>query len=124
MDADGNVFFIGRRKDAIRRRGENISAFEVEEAILLHPDVLECAAVGVPSDLSEEEVKAVIVARPGSDLSPEAVIAHAESTLARFQVPRFVEFADVLPKTPTGKIAKHLLGHDGALWDRERAAAQ
>jgi crotonobetaine/carnitine-CoA ligase len=109
IDEDGNVFFIGRRKDAIRRRGENISAFEVEEGILQHPDVLECAAIGVPSELTEEDVKVVLVPRPGSGLTAEAVVAHAEATLARFQVPRFVEFTDALPKTPTGKIAKHLL---------------
>jgi crotonobetaine/carnitine-CoA ligase len=109
IDAEGNIFFVGRRKDAIRRRGENISAFEVEEGILLHPDVLECAAVGVPSELTEEDVKVVLVARPGSALTREAVLAHAERTLARFQVPRYVEFAETLPKTPTGKIAKHLL---------------
>ena len=121
IDDDGNVFFIGRRKDAIRRRGENISAFEVEEGILLHPDVLECAAVGVPSELTEEEVKVVVVARPGSELTPEAVLAHAERTLARFQVPRFIEFADALPKTPTGKIAKHLLEPGPTVWDRELA---
>ena len=123
IDEDGNVFFIGRRKDAIRRRGENISAFEVEEGILLHPDVLECAAVGVPSELTEEEVKVVLVARPGSELTPEAVLAHAERTLARFQVPRFIEFAEALPKTPTGKIAKHLLEAGETVWDRDLAAA-
>ena len=123
IDEDGNVFFVGRRKDAIRRRGENISAFEVEEGILLHPDVLECAAVGVPSELTEEDVKVVVVPRPGSALTPEAVLAHAERTLARFQVPRFIEFADALPKTPTGKIAKHLLEQGTTVWDRELAAA-
>jgi acyl-CoA synthetase (AMP-forming)/AMP-acid ligase II len=122
IDEDGNVFFVGRRKDAIRRRGENISAFEVEEGILLHPDVLECAAVGVESELSEEDVKVVVVPRPGSGLTPEAVLAHAERTLARFQVPRFIEFADALPKTPTGKIAKHLLAEGAGVWDREPAA--
>jgi crotonobetaine/carnitine-CoA ligase len=123
IDEDGNVFFIGRRTDAIRRRGENISAFEVEEGILLHPDVLECAAVGVPSELTEEDVKVVVVARSGSELTPEAVLAQAERTLARFQVPRFIEFADALPKTPTGKIAKHLLEPGPTVWDRELAAA-
>jgi crotonobetaine/carnitine-CoA ligase len=123
IDEEGNVFFIGRRKDAIRRRGENISAFEVEEGILLHPDVLECAAIGVPSELTEEEIKVVVVSRPGSDLTPEAVLAHAERTLARFQVPRFIEFAEKLPKTPTGKIAKHLLREGEAVWDRELAAS-
>lgn len=125
MDEDGNLFFIGRSKEAIRRRGENISAFEVEEGIALHPDVLECAAVGVPSELTEEEVKVVVVARPGSDLTAEDVVAHAERTLARFQVPRFVQFASELPKTPTGKVAKHLLGdHEPgtAIFDREATA--
>lgn len=109
MDADGNLYFIGRANDAIRRRGENISAFEVEEALLSHPDIIECAAIGVPSELTEEDVKVCIVRRPGSDLQPEDVIAHAQRELARFQVPRYVELVDSLPKTPTGKVAKHLL---------------
>lgn len=109
MDADGNLFFIGRLKDAIRRRGENISAFEVEEGLLTHPDILECAVIGVPSELTEEEVKACIVRRPHSDLTQDAVIEHAQRTLARFQVPSEIEFLDELPKTPTGKIAKHRL---------------
>lgn len=109
MDADGNLFFIGRIKDAIRRRGENISAFEVEEGLLLHPDIVEAAVIGVPSELTEEEVKACIVRRPHSDLTHDAVIEHAQRTLARFQVPSEIEFLDELPKTPTGKIAKHRL---------------
>lgn len=124
MDHDGNLFFIGRQKEAIRRRGENISAFEVEEALLLHPDVLECAAIGVPSDLTEEEVKVCVVRRASSHLDAEALIAHAERTLARFQVPRYVEFVEQLPKTPTGKLVKYVLKaspFNGATWDREAA---
>ncbi len=125
MDADGNLYFIGRIKEAIRRRGENISAFEVEEGLLLHPDVIECAAIGVPSELTEEDVKVCIVKRAGSALDHAGVIAHAHTALARFQVPRYVEFVDALPKTPTGKLAKYQLAQTArnkATWDREAAA--
>jgi crotonobetaine/carnitine-CoA ligase len=127
MDAIGNVFFIGREKEAIRRRGENISAFEVEEGVLLHPDVLECAAIGVPSPLTEEEVKVCVVARAGSSLTAEQLVEHCEAQLARFQVPRYVEFLDALPKTPTGKPEKYRLREaplNGATWDRERGHAR
>jgi crotonobetaine/carnitine-CoA ligase len=119
-DEDGNFFFVGRGKDSIRRRGENISALEVEEGIEAHPDVLECAAVGVPSELTEEDVKVFVVPRPGSDLDVEALWQYCDDTMAKFQVPRYVTFATDLPKTPTGKIAKQavveslsgLLTHD------------
>lgn len=127
MDENGNVFFIGREKEAIRRRGENISAFEVEESVLLHPDVLECAAIGVPSPLTEEEVKVCVVARAGSSLTAEQLVEHCEAQLARFQVPRYVEFLDALPKTPTGKPEKYRLREaplNGATWDRERGRAR
>lgn len=105
-DGDGNVFFVGRGKDSIRRRGENISALEVEEGIEAHPDVLECAAVGVPSELTEEEVKVFVVPRPGSGVDAASIWKHSEATMARFQVPRYVAFVDALPKTPTGKVSK------------------
>jgi crotonobetaine/carnitine-CoA ligase len=124
MDEDGNLFFVGRKKEAIRRRGENISAFEVEEGVLLHPDVVQCAAVGVPSELTEEEVKVCVVRRPGSGLTHEALIEHCRRALARFQVPRYVEFVEDIPKTPTGKLAKYLLREEPftrATWDREEA---
>jgi len=124
MDDDGNLFFVGRKKEAIRRRGENISAFEVEEGVLLHPDVVQCAAIGVPSELTEEEVKICVVRRPGSALTPEDLIEHCRATLARFQVPRYVEFVEDIPKTPTGKLAKYLLKEGAftpATWDREEA---
>jgi len=126
MDADGNLYFVGRMKEAIRRRGENISAFEIEEALLLHEDVVECAAIGVPSELTEEEVKVCIVKRPGSALSHEDVVQHAVANLARFQVPRFIEFVATLPETPTGKIEKYrLVEHwrTAKTWDRETATS-
>jgi crotonobetaine/carnitine-CoA ligase len=122
VDDDGNFFFVGRAKDAIRRRGENISAFEVEEAVMLHAEVLEAAALGVPSDLTEEEVKVCVVRTPDSTLSEQELVEHCVEHLAKFQVPRYVEFVDMLPKTPTGKIAKHELVAaplNGRTWDRE-----
>jgi crotonobetaine/carnitine-CoA ligase len=122
MDEAGNLFFAGRIKEAIRRRGENISAFEVEEGVLRHPDVVQCAAIGVPSELTEEEVKVCVVRRPGSRLDHRDLIAHCERVLARFQVPRYVEFVDDIPKTPTGKPEKHRLREQpftAATWDRE-----
>jgi crotonobetaine/carnitine-CoA ligase len=121
-DEAGNFFFVGRQKEAIRRRGENISAFEVEEGVLLHPDVLEAAAIGVASELTEEEVKVCVVRRPGTALSYERLVEHCQRTLAKFQVPRYIEWVDALPKTPTGKISKHSLlarGLTPTTWDRE-----
>jgi crotonobetaine/carnitine-CoA ligase len=125
VDDEANVFFVGRKKEAIRRRGENISAFEVEEGVLLHPDVLECAAIGVPSELTEEEVKVCVVVRPGSAVMPEDLIRHCEATLAGFQVPRYVEIVAELPKTPTGKLEKYRLLERPLTpdtWDREALA--
>jgi crotonobetaine/carnitine-CoA ligase len=122
VDEAGNFFFIGRQKEAIRRRGENISAFEVEEGVLLHPDVLEAAAIGVASELTEEEVKVCVVRRPGSELSYERLVEHCQRALAKFQVPRYIEWVDELPKTPTGKISKHSLRARAltpSTWDRE-----
>lgn len=121
-DADGHFYFVGRRKDIVRRRGENISAAEVEIAIETHPDVLECAVIGVPSELTEEEVLACIVVRPGSQLTPAELIAHCEPRMARFMVPRYVRFTASFAKTPTDKIEKFRLREDGVTadtWDRD-----
>jgi crotonobetaine/carnitine-CoA ligase len=121
-DADGNYFFVGRASDAIRRRGENVSPLEVEEGVMLHPDVLECAAIGVPSELSEEDIKVCVIRRPGASLSPSELLAHCETALGRFQVPRYIEFVSSLPKTPTGKVERYRLKETppgAACWDRE-----
>lgn len=125
MDSDGNLYFVGRKKEAIRRRGENISAFEVEEGILQHPQIIECAVVGVPSDLSEEDVKAYVVLRPGSRLTEGEIYEHCQGALGRFQVPRYIEIVESLPKTPTGKLEKYRLKEtpfSAATWDREAQA--
>lgn len=120
---DGWLRFLGRTKDFIRRRGENIAAFEVEAALRAHPDVAEAAAYGVPSPLGEEEVMATVVMRAGAAADAASLVAHAGALLPRFAVPRFVAFAEALPVTETGKVRKAELaarGTDGA-WDREAA---
>jgi crotonobetaine/carnitine-CoA ligase len=106
---DGTYTFVGRQKEVIRRRGENLSPAEVEAALERHPAVAEAAVVGVPSDLSEDEVKAFVVAAPGARLDVAELTAFARDSLARFKVPRFVEVVGELPHTPTGRLAKHKL---------------
>lgn len=121
-DADGYFHFVGRRKDMVRRRGENIACAEVEMGIESHPGVLECAVFGVPSDLSEEEVMACVVLRPGSTLTLPELAAHCAEHMARFMVPRYLRKLDALPKTPTDKVEKFRLQTEGITpdtWDRE-----
>jgi carnitine-CoA ligase len=121
-NADGTYTFIGREKEVIRRRGENLSPAEVEDALAAHPDVAEVAVIGVPSDLTEEDVKAFVVAGPGSDADPAALHAWAAERLTRFKVPRYIEVIDELPHTPTGRVAKHRLPRERTAdeWDNEK----
>ena len=109
LDDDGQLTFAGRLKDAIRVRGENVSAFEVEAVIAALEGVLEVAAIAVPCELGGDDVKVVIVAARADALAPETVVEWARIHLPRFAVPRYVEFVPALPKTPTNKIQKHLL---------------
>lgn len=118
-DADGNFYFVDRLKDVIRRRGENVSSFEVEREIDSHPAVLESAAVAVPSGMGEDEIKAVAALKPGATLTPEDLHAYLAARLPAYMVPRFIEVtAGELPKTPTGKIVKAALRASGiaAAW--------
>ncbi|MEV0621036.1 AMP-binding protein [Nonomuraea sp. NPDC050404] len=108
-NADGTYSFVARKKEVIRRRGENLSPLEVEETLQAHPGVLECAVVGVPSELTEEEVKAFVVAAPGQDLDLAGLRRWAAGRLAAYKVPRFWQRLDALPRTPTARVAKHLL---------------
>ncbi|MGA1317119.1 MAG: AMP-binding protein [Rubrivivax sp.] len=122
-DADGHFYFVGRRKDIVRRRGENISAAEVEMGLETHPQVLESAVYGVPSEMTEEDVMACVVPRPGADLDAPALVAHAATVMARFMVPRYIRFVAALPKTPTDKVEKFRLVQQGVTpdtWDREK----
>lgn len=123
-DAEGNFYFVDRMKDAIRRRGENISSFEVESEVATHPDVREAAAIPVPSEISEDEVMVVVAPAPGRNIDPAALIDYLRPRMAHFMVPRYVRVLPELPKTPTQKVQKHLLRADGITadtWDRDKA---
>lgn len=109
MDGDGFLYFEGRKSDSIRRRGENISAWEIEQVLESHPDVLEAAAVGVASTLSEEDVKAFVVLRAGATLSADELTSYVRPKMADFMVPEFIEFLEEIPKTDTGKPEKFRL---------------
>ncbi|QXJ22621.1 AMP-binding protein [Actinomadura graeca] len=109
QDEDGYFYFVDRMRDAIRRRGENISAFDIECEVNLHPQVLECAAFGVPSELGEDDVKLVVVPAEGASPTPEELVEFCRERLPGFMVPRYVELVDSLPRTTTDKVAKYLL---------------
>ena len=113
LDADGYLFFVDRRKDAIRRRGENISSFEIERVVDAHPRVLESAAVGIPSSHGEEEVKLAVVALPGETLDAGDLWAYCDAELPAFMVPRYLEIRESLPKTPTERVQKFVLREEG-----------
>jgi crotonobetaine/carnitine-CoA ligase len=124
-DEGGWIYYVGRRSDSVRRRGENISAFEVEEVVKLHPRVLDAAAFGVPSELTEEDVMVAVVPRPGTILDPVDLIAFCRERMARHMVPRYVDLVDELPRTPTEKVEKAVLRERGVTpttWDGEAAA--
>ncbi len=126
-DAHGNYYFVDRSKDAIRRRGENISSMEVENEINAHPNVLECAVIPVESVHTEQEVMAVVVAKQGLHVHPEDLVRFLEPRMAYFMIPRYVDFVEALPKTPTGKIQKFPLREQGVTpttWDRESAGVE
>ncbi|HKA19640.1 MAG TPA: AMP-binding protein [Blastocatellia bacterium] len=124
LDQEAFLYYVGRKKDAIRRRGENISAYDVETVVNQHPAIMESAAIAVPSELGEDDVKVVVVLRPGASLVPDELIKFCGSRMAYFMVPRYVEIADSLPKNPSQRIEKYKLrarGINAATWDRERA---
>ena len=122
--ADGYYRFVDRLKDSIRRRGENVSSFEVEQVLLSHPAIATAAAFPVRSELAEDEIMAALVLRPGESLAPEALMAFCAPRLAYFAVPRYVAFMDSLPTTENGKVQKFKLREQGIIpgaWDREAA---
>jgi len=108
-DADGYFYFVARKKDIIRRRGENISGAELDRVISAHPDVLEAAAIGVPSELGEEEILVVVVPKPAAKPDVTSIIDWCQTHLAPMKVPRYVAFAETLPHTPSHRVAKHRL---------------
>jgi crotonobetaine/carnitine-CoA ligase len=117
-DEEGFFFFVSRKKDIIRRRGENIAGAELDRVIGAHPGVFEVAAIAVPSELGEDDILAAIVKRPGHDVTAADITQWCKERLAAMKVPRYVLFVDELPHTPTHKIAKAALRQDRTLTQR------
>jgi crotonobetaine/carnitine-CoA ligase len=126
LDADGYLWFADRKKDAIRRRGENISAWEVEQLIGKHPAISDVAAFAAKTEMNDEEVAVAVVLQEGQNLSEAELIEHCQGNMAYYMVPRFVRFVPDLPRTATHKVEKHKLRADitdnrREWWDREQA---
>jgi crotonobetaine/carnitine-CoA ligase len=122
-DADGNLFFVDRKSDCMRRRGENISSFEVENIVEKHPAVAESAAFGVPSELGEDEVMIWVRPREGAQLDVKDLMRHCAKTMAYFMVPRYVDVVDEIPRTGTMRVTKADMKKRGVTsrtWDREK----
>jgi crotonobetaine/carnitine-CoA ligase len=123
-DEDGYFHFVDRKKDALRRRGENISSYEVEKVINSHYAVLESAAVAAKSELKEDEVMVCVSLKPGESLTPEQLVDYCQGRMAYFMVPRYIRIMDQLPKTPTERIQKEALRKEGLTpdtWDLEKS---
>ena len=124
QDAEGNYFFVDRGKDAIRRRGENISSYEVEVELLAHPGVREAAVVAVASEMGEDDVLAIVAPRPGVRLNCAELLEFLRPRMAHFMLPRYIRVVEELPRTPTHKVQKFVLREQGCAagtWDREAA---
>ena len=123
MDDDGNLTYVDRVKDSLRRRGENISSVEVESVVRRHPAVADAAVVGVPSELGEDDILLIVVLRPGAPLDRAELLDFCAERMPYFCVPRFVETVNELPKNGIGRTRKDLLRARGLTpdaWDRER----
>jgi crotonobetaine/carnitine-CoA ligase len=123
-DNEGDYFFVDRLKDTIRRRGENISSYEVEVELLAHPQVREAAAIPVPSEYSEDDVMVVLSPTEDDILDPMDIFEFLCPRLARFMLPRYIRIVEALPKTATTKVKKHILREQGLTadtWDRDKA---
>jgi len=122
-DEESNLYFVDRKTDFMRRRGENISSFEVESIIEKHPAIDECAAFGVPSELGEDEVMIWVKAKPGMEVDLKDLIRHCAENMAYFMVPRYIDVVDEIPRTETMRVQKGEMkkrGVTGRTWDREK----
>jgi crotonobetaine/carnitine-CoA ligase len=125
IDSDDNLFFVDRKKDAMRRRGENISSFEVEQSVLRHPAVADVAAHAVPSEVGEDDVKICVVVKPGQAVSHEDLLRHCLDRMPHFAVPRYIEVVADLPRNAVGRVLKYALRERGVTpgtWDREQSS--
>jgi crotonobetaine/carnitine-CoA ligase len=123
FDEDGYLTFVDRKKDALRRRGENVSSVQLEAALVAHVKIAEAAIVAVPSEMTEDDIKACLVLASGESTSPEELFAFFRERLPFFAIPRYVEIVEGLPKTATMRVQKHLLRAAGVTpqtWDFEQ----
>jgi crotonobetaine/carnitine-CoA ligase len=124
VDDEGWWYYKGRKKESMRRLGENISAWEIETVVNQHPEILESGAHAVKSELGEDEVKVVVVPQPGAGPSPESILDFCAGKMAHYAIPRYVEIVEALPKTETHRIQYAALKARGITpdtWDREAA---
>ena len=126
FDADGYLYFADRKKDAMRRRGENVSSWEVERIMAKHPAIEEVAVFAVRAEMTEDEIMATVVRRPGTEIEFAGLVRFCQANMAYFMVPRFIEIVDDLPKTLTQKVQKFRLQQSAqerlpTIWDREKA---
>jgi carnitine-CoA ligase len=127
FDENGYFYFVDRMKDYLRRRGENISSFEVETGLRAHPDIADVAVHAVFSESGEDDVKATIVLKDGAGITEEDICVWAIDRLPYFTIPRYFEFRSDLPRNPVGRVLKYELRAEGctqATWDREKSGMQ
>jgi len=124
LDEDGFLFFVDRKKDYLRRRGENISSFEMERTFHAHPAIKDVAVHSVASDVGEDDVKVTAVLQPDADVTEEELCTWSVDHVPYFAVPRYIELRDDLPRNPVGRVLKYQLRDEGVTattWDREAA---
>ncbi|TFG22993.1 MAG: ATP-dependent acyl-CoA ligase [Promethearchaeota archaeon] len=123
-DKEGWFYFVDRKKDSIRRRGENIASYSIEKIINLNDKILEAAAYGIKSELGEDEIMVAIVLKPGETMTPEGLLNFCQGKMANFMIPRYIDFVDMLPKNEVHRILKRILKERGvteSTYDREKA---
>jgi crotonobetaine/carnitine-CoA ligase len=121
-DRDGFIFFVDRKNDAVRRRGENVSTLELEAAIAVHPGIAEVAVHAVPSDATDDDIKVCVVLAEGENISPAELFDFFKHNLPYFAIPRYVEIVGELPKNAVARVMKHVLRQrpmTDAVWDLE-----
>jgi crotonobetaine/carnitine-CoA ligase len=122
LDGHGNLTYVDRVKDSLRRRGENVSSVEVEQIVMRHPAVLEAAAVGVPSELGEDDILVVVTVRPGAVVDYSELLDYCSARMPYFCVPRYLEVLGEIPKNVIGRVRKDVLRNRGlgaGAWDRD-----
>jgi crotonobetaine/carnitine-CoA ligase len=122
VDDDGYLYFVDRKADYLRRRGENISSYEVESILMGHGGLADVVVHAVPSEMTEDDLKITAVRKEGEDLTEEDLFRWAIDQLPYFALPRYIEFRDELPRSPVGRVLKRELRDEGATpttWDVE-----